>query len=220
MRYWRESRVRPEEPWDRLMLVSLVGLFLFLGIAYSPEWVRLCSVSLPALIVFAWFLSSAGRVGRAAAKLLGIVAALAVLVQAVLVQATWHRSLDLPPGRVAFLDAGRSEQMRWLAEHVRAGEYFFQADDANLYFVLGLRNPTEVSFLTAAAYTRPEQVSNVIEALERHRVRFVIWFAALDVPRDRGAGDALGPLRTYLRTHYHLAKSFSPDLEEAWERNP
>ncbi len=220
-RYRREAGTRPQEPWDRLMFVSIVGLFLFLGIASSPVWFRLISVSLPALIVFVWLVESSGKLPRMVTALLWAAGLLALVIQPVIVQTGWRGVLDSPTGRVAFLDSDRYEKYRWVSDRTRSGDYFFQADDLDLYFPLGLRNPSEVYFVTASDFTRPEQVQNVVEALERHRVRFVVWSAWLDVPQiNPGQGDHLAPLRVYLHTHYHPVKSFTdPDFEEAWERS-
>jgi hypothetical protein len=52
--------------WDRLLLLNTVGLFLFFGFAFAPGWLRMCSVSLPALIVLAWLLSQPGTLRNAA----------------------------------------------------------------------------------------------------------------------------------------------------------
>ena len=43
VRCWRESQKRPEQPWGRLMLVSLVGFSLFGGVAPAPDYWRLCN---------------------------------------------------------------------------------------------------------------------------------------------------------------------------------
>lgn len=222
VRYLREAKTRPAEPWDQLMLLSTVGLCLFLGIAFSPNWIRICSVSLLALIVFIWFLRSSGRLARACTRFLWVAAVLALVVQPAIVQTGWKGYLDSPVGRVAFLDRAHYEKFRWLSAQTHSGDFFFVADDAAAYFLLGLRNPTEVSFLSATAYTRPEQVQNVVEMLEKYQVRFVVWSAWLDVPRGTSRGpDSLGPVRAYLRTHYHPVKSFADaDLQQAWERNP
>jgi len=85
---------------------------------------------------------------------------------------------------------------------------------------LGLQNPAEVSFVTDSIYTRPEQVQNAVEMLEKYQVRWVMWSAWLDIPRSPGAdGSAEHALRAYLRAHYHPVKGFDDELEEAWERN-
>src|SRR5262249_14376402 len=60
----REARLgtkAPEEPWDKLMLLAFVGMALLLSVSFSASWLRLCSVSLPALIIFAWLVKSSGR---------------------------------------------------------------------------------------------------------------------------------------------------------------
>jgi hypothetical protein len=222
VRYLREAKTHPAEPWDRLMLLSTVGMCLFLGIAFSPNWMRLCSVSLPALIVFTWFLRPSGRLSRAFLRFFWVAALLVLVAQPAIVQTGWKGYLDSPVGRVAFLDPARYEKFRWLSAQTRSGDFFFAADDAAAYFLLGLRNPAQVSFLTATPYTRPEQVQNVVEMLEKHRVRFVLWSAWLDVPQGITRGtDPLGPARAYLRTHYHPIRNFTdPELQQAWERNP
>ncbi len=58
------------------------------------------------------------------------------------------------------------------------------------------------------------------EALERHRVRFVLWSVWLDVPRDKlFETNTLAPIRSYLRTHYRVVKTFTDDdFEQVWER--
>jgi hypothetical protein len=221
-RYLRQAKARPGEPWERLMLLNMVGIFLFLGIAFSPNWFRLCSVSLPALILFVWFLKGPGRIPRLILNLVWVWATLTLLAQPIIVQTGTRAYLDAPVGRLAFLDSNRYAKYRWVLDRTRSGDFFFQADDVDLYFPLGLRNPTEVSFVTPTPYTRPEQVRSVVEMLDKHRVRFVIWSAWLDVPREASPGrDPLGPLRAYLHAHYHAVKSFSDaDLQQAWERNP
>jgi hypothetical protein len=220
-RHWREAQAHPRAPWDRLMLVTILGLFMFLGIASSPNWMRLCSVCLPALILFVWSINSPGRLPRSITILLWIGGVVALVVQPTVVQTGWRGYLKSPLGRAAFLDSDRYEKYRWVAERTREGDFFYQADDVDLYFLLGLRNPTPVSFVTGNSYTRPEQVQSVIEALEREKVRFVVWSAFLDVRRTISADkDNLGPLRAYLQSHYHAVKSFSDStLEEAWERS-
>ncbi len=219
-RYVRESRARPQEPWDRLMLLSIVGLFLFFGIAYSPSWLRLCSVSFPAVIVCVWLIRGSGRLSDAITKLLWGAGVAVFVANPVIVQASWHGYLDSAVGRVVVLDADRYDKFRWLSDRTRAGEFLFQAGDAELYYLLGLRDPAQEPFVTASAYTRPEQVQGIVEALERHRVRFVLWSVWLDVPRDKlFETKTLAPIRSYLRTHYRVVKTFTDDdFEQVWER--
>jgi hypothetical protein len=86
-------------------------------------------------------------------------------------------------------------------------------------FALKLRNPGRIAFITSSDYTRPEEVSDLLQGLERHQVRFVSWYGDLDNVPTAPRGDHLGPLRRYLREHYRVAETFS-NGDEIWERKP
>ncbi len=218
-RYYRQVRVHPDEPWDRLMLVNTVGIFLFLGIAFSPAWFRLISVAPPGMIVVVWLIKSSKRLPRRLAHLVCAYALVILVAQSVIVQTGWRGYLETPTGRAVLLEPDHFEKYRWVLNHTKPGDYYFQADDCDQYFLLGLRNPAEVSFVTGGDYTRPEQVQNLVEALERYQVRFVMWSAWLDVPRRPGGNPKiLATLRAYLGAHYHPVRGFADDNEEAWER--
>jgi hypothetical protein len=207
------------------MLLSVVGLFLFVGVAFAASWLRLCSVSLPGMIVFVWFVKSSGKPSKAFTYLLWAVGAAIFVGQSVIAQVDWRAYLNTPAGRVAFQEPDVYEKFRWLRDRTRPGDYIWQASDCSLYYLLHLQNPAPVSFVTATGYTRPEQVRDVVAALGRSRPRFVLWTVWLDVPRfgSRELFDfqVLAPIRAYLRAHYHLVRSFgAPDYEQVWERNP
>jgi hypothetical protein len=139
------------------------------------------------------------------------------VVAAVGTQAGWKGYLGTPVGQVAILDPERYEKYRWLRSRTRPQEWFFEAGDTDIYFLLGLRNPAEVAFLTPTEYTRPGQVENVLKALEERRVRVVLWPPWLDLPQDGPPGDHLGPVRDYLGRRYGVVKTFG-DGEQVWER--
>jgi hypothetical protein len=180
----------------------------------------LISVAPTGLIVFVWLIKSSPKLPRAVTHFIAAYALVFLVAQSVIVQTSWRGYLQSPTGRVALLDPDRFEKYRWILNRTHPKDFYFQADDCDQYFLLDLRNPAEVSFVTDSSYTRPEQVQNVIEMLEKYQVRFVMWSVWLDVPRTRGAdGSSVTPLRSYLRAHYHPVKEFADNLEEAWERS-
>jgi hypothetical protein len=219
VQYRRQAGEHLEEPWDRLMLISIVGFFLFLGIAFSPVWFRLISVAPPAVILFVWLTQSPARLPRTLTRLAWVCGLLMLVSLPLVVQAGWKGYLNAPTGRAALLDPDRYAKYRWVLAHTHPGDFYFEADDCDEYFLLGLRDPAEVSFVTDSVYTRPEQVRNAVAMLDKHTVRFVMWSAWLDVPRRPGADGSIAPLRAYLRAHYHPVKEFDEQYAEAWERN-
>jgi hypothetical protein len=84
-------------------------------------------------------------------------------------------------------------------------------------FALELRNPAVVNFVTATAYTRPEQVQSVLSGLKREDVRLVVWYS--DLPLSGSPGNQLAPLLDYLQAHYRVVKVFG-DRDRVWEKKP
>lgn len=217
LRYWREGRRRPELPWDRLMLIGIAGMALFVSVAPAPSYFRLCVVSLPALILFAWLLTRPGRPERVVTWLTWALALLMAVADVQQVQRHASPSIDLASGRTAFLQPALYEQFQWLSAHTRPSESFFEAGWANTYVALGLRNPTPVPYVTVTAYTRPDQVQDSVEGLEAHQVQLVLWPLDLDTRRTASDADSLGPLRAELRSRYRVIETFSGG-DQVWQR--
>lgn len=79
----------------------------------------------------------------------------------------------------------------------------------DIYFLMHMRNPTMVPYLTANDYTRPAQVQTAIAGLEQGQVKYVLWDTDLDHPVASDAPtDHLGPLRDYLHQHYRETTRF------------
>jgi hypothetical protein len=220
VQYRRRAKAHPEEPWDRAALIGILGFFLFLGIAFSPVWFRLISVAPPALILLIWLIQSSDGVSRYVTNTIWAAGIVALVAPAIIVQTGWKGYIQSPTGRVALLDPLHYQKYVWLKQHTHPGDFFFQADDCDEYFLFNLRNPAEVSFVTDSTYTRPEQVQNAVAMIEKRHVQMVMWSAWLDVPQSPGAdGSAESALRAYLHTHYHPVKAFDDENEEALERN-
>jgi len=214
VRYALQSRWQPEQPWARLMLVNVTGVCMFFAVAPSPSYVRIYGVSLPGLILLSWFLDSSHRTERILQRIVWAAVLVVGIVRTVIAQVRWRACLELPTGRTAFFEPELYEKCKWLSERTRPSEYFF--GDPFLCFTLGLRNPARVPFVRPTDYTRPEEVDDVVQALEQRQVRFVNWYNGVDASST--SGDHLAPLRHCLATHYHVAKTFS-NLDQIWERN-
>jgi len=209
VRYWTTRRQSPEQPWDRLMLINLTGFFIFLGVAGAPSWLRICAVSPPGVILFVWFWNSSGRTRGFRIKAIWILALLVALGECAEREVRWHRDLNLPTGRIAMMNPVHFESVQYFLRRTRPGDYFFGDEMYN--YLLDLRDPARVPYVTGSDYTRPAQVQNIIQGLKMHSVKFVLWDYELDMPPPSyGGRNHLGPLRDYLKSHYHAVKTF-PD---------
>jgi hypothetical protein len=213
--YVFKSRKASGGLWNRLMLVNLTGLFLFLTVASAPVYTRLYAVSGPALVLLVWLLDSPRKLERTLLQLLWATVFAMAFAGPLVTQIRWKACLDLPTGRTAFFEPIIYEKTRWLAERTRPQDYFF--GDQLMCFALRLRNVGRVPFLRPTDYTRPEEVQDAVQALERFKVRFVSWYGGLD-HRGKPQRDHLAPIRLYLHEHYHIAHIF-PNGDQIWERN-
>jgi hypothetical protein len=218
-RYWRHNGGLHPELRSKLMLLNIVGLFLVIGVAPAPNVFRLFAISPPALIVFVWLVSKARR-HNSLVRLLWAFGILLALTEPWSNQLRWHGFLNCPAGRTAFLSKEQYDKYDWILHHIRPAEFLFDASRLpDLYYPFEVRNPAQVPLLTTTDYTRPEQVQNVLQSMENHKVRLIYWSSNLDCPENpSGLGDHLSPLRAYLRRHYHVIKVFRDD-DQVWARN-
>lgn len=218
VRHWDEEKDLPEEPWDRLMVIWFVGLTLFLGVVTAPDWARLCAVSAPAMILFVWYFNFEGRLQKiriSALWILALILAIGVTTESKL---QWRGYATTPIGKVAVLNRNHFKEVQFLLANTKPGDYVFGG--GMLGFLLNLRDPARVAYVTATDYTRPEQVANVIEGLKKHPVKYVIWSTALALPRGKSLSSShLAPLYAYLSSHYHVAKIF-PNFDVFWGKGP
>jgi hypothetical protein len=213
LRYRFQGLVRSREQRHRLMLVNITGLTLFLTIASSPAYNRLCTISIPGFIALGWLAGLPGKLEILLSRCLMVTALLMMVLKPTITQTRWEASLTLPAGRVAFLSPAEFQKVSWLSERTQPSDYFF--GDELACFLLHLRNPARVPFLRPTDYTRPEEVEDLLQALQAHQVRFVSWYPGLDVSER---GDHLAPVELYLHVHYHVARTFA-NGDKIWERN-
>lgn len=220
VRYWRRKPGGENAPWHRLMLLNIVGLFLFLGIASAPSIIRLAAMAPPALILLVWMVDSSGWRSRIPIALLWAFGLTLAIAEPVATQLHRRWVANLPAGQMAFQGEEQRDKYAWLAARTRPTDYILDAASLpRIYFPLGLRNPAAVPFLTITNYTRPEQVADAVAALEHKPVELVVWSPYLKPLDDSDdPADHLNPVRDYLRDHYHPIKIF-PDGDSVLAKN-
>ncbi len=190
-----------------LVLYAFAGGFALLAVVSAPSSPRInCSAAF-AYILAAAMLHALGK-RRVIAGALAAVTAISLVDMADAVIRPVY-ALDGPRGRVAFLYRERYEQFAWVEATARPGDRLF--GDIDLNFVLGLPNPAGMPWVENEAYTRPEQVTALVTALEQKPARFISWHD--EPPGPPAPGDSLGPFRAYLAAHYRIAQHY-PDGSE------
>lgn len=205
-----------DERWQKVALVAITGIAMFLAVASAPSVKRLGMASPPALVLLAWLLRHPGGVSAGLRTLLGCGAFVLAIAVPARLQLRAHPTLDLPGGRAGILDPAIYDEYRWLRGATHPGEYFFGM--APMYSGLHLRNPAAIESVHDSEYTRPEQVTALIDALESHRVQILVVTPMYD-PFHKASSphDHLDPLRAYIKRNYRPTKSFQTN-HVAWER--
>lgn len=184
----RQSRI--------LALYAFAGIFALLTVAASPSTPRLSS---PA--AFAYILATAMLQQLGLRRLLSSALALAYLVALVEMVVAAVRPvyiLNGPRGAVAFLHQDVYEGYSQFARYAKPGDLLF--GDPEFNFIFGLGNPARIQWVEPDAYTRPDQIRELVDTLKQHPTRFII---SPDGPHPNWE-DNLKPLRAYLREHYHV----------------
>lgn len=212
----RQSKAEPNEAWDKILLLSLAGIAMFLAVISAPSWKRLSISSPPAMILLTWLLNRPKRMMAKFRIGLGVAAVVFALAGAARNQTRWTASLDLPTGRTAFIDSARYEEYRYAMGHTCRGQLMFGTPP--VLFALQVQNPAPIDVFVPFEYTRPEQVTATIQALEKNKVQFLMLHPAMFTDPDANpASDHLGPIRAYWAGNYRLAAAFGTG-DELWER--
>jgi len=213
-RCWREGH-KPSFPWERVTLLSMVGVFLLVEVAFSMNWLRVFAISFAGVILLFWNADRLGMTRRYAVVLLWAGFAFIGFRQTRAAYVHEHATTHLRGGDVA-TSPQASEKLRWLMLHTTPGQFFLQADWPGMYLPLRLRNPLFVDAITPGEDTRAEDVASAIQQLEQKRVQYILWRARLE--STESAKDSVTPLRAYLHLKYSLVHTFS-DGDMVWERN-
>ena len=210
----------PEKVHLSLALLSFVGLCQIAGVAHYANLFRVATICAPGFIVGIWLLSTFTRFAKPACAFLALASAAILVGRVVNVQRHQTFDFEAPIGRTTFEDEDQLKPYQWLLAHTRPNEYVFDGNAPNPYFLLGLRNPTNMYYVAPYPSTRPEQVAKLVDSLEKNQVRYIWWTVHRLSP---GKGDPLPPLREYMHDHYHVAGSWIDrpyaDTLEVWERN-
>ncbi|WP_263365129.1 hypothetical protein [Edaphobacter bradus] len=215
---WQRRSDLPSRLRQHLVLLHLTGLALFLAVASGPRFFRLSTVAPPAILICTWLFSQPSRVARFVRDLLCILAAFFVLLLPLRRQTQWHATLNLPIGQTAFSDILVYHEFQWLAQRTHPSELFFNSSALCLY--LSLANPTPSEFVSYNDFTRPEQVSAVVQSLQRHPPHFVVLLS--ESTKSSDARDHAAPFRQYIQDNYHLTQVFplhgaTQYEEQVWE---
>jgi hypothetical protein len=212
---WKGSE-RDNAERRRLLLLATVAFAMFLTVSSAPSVKRVCTASPPAVILLVWGLGRRGRADPGWNFLLGSVAVVLAIVTTARTQIRPHQELNLPGGRAAFLHPDEYELYSWLLKNTDPGQYFFGLPP--LYTPFHFRNPAPIEGVDPSDYTRPEQVSAVVEALQNCRVPLlVLRQSRIYLFAKKSASNHLGPLQEYISRNYQLTKTFRTG-DEVWQR--
>lgn len=182
---------------EALALYAFAGSFALLAVAGAPSAPRMsCSAAFAYILVTAILLSLRQR-----RLLIGALSLVCVAFVAEMAIAAGRPTyiLNGPRGPIAFFHQDERDYYSSIAADARPGDSLFGEPACN--FVLGLPNPAKIQWVEPDAYTRPEQVRELVQALQQHQTRIVI--GSDEQPPKSDSEDNLQPFRDYLKEHYH-----------------
>ncbi|WP_263383968.1 hypothetical protein [Granulicella arctica] len=210
----------PPQVSDRLILITIIGLAMFLGIVPSLSMMRASAVCFPATILLAWLIAqSSGWYRLFGQTTVALSLAIALLLAIRQQESHWYY-LDLSAGRTAISDRYKYDLYLWMAEHTHSGDPYLGI--AAMSLPLGLQTPGPIQAPGPWEYYRPEHVDRSIAAMETYRIPLLVlsplsFYEAF--PKERGYGENhFFAYDQYIRQHYHRLKQFS-NAAEVWQRN-
>jgi hypothetical protein len=189
-----------------------------LEVVSRANWVRIYSVSMPAVLLFIWLLADAGKARRYLKAALWAIVACSALQQTTSRHRHSRVVMDLPAGRTVLAnELYEDDELSWLAQHTKPDELFFQAEWLNMYFPLKLRSPVFVEFLSKAMPS--DYLDLTQQQIEQKRVKYILWSRWLPPPEGPALSEwgQFSPFRSYLRAHYAPVQTFE-NLDVVWQR--
>ena len=115
------------------------------------------------------------------------------------------------------MDFARYEEYRYALGRTCRGQFMF--GPSPILFALQVQNPAPIDGFVPFDYTRPEQVTATIQALELNKVPLLMLHPRMFTdPDSKPASDHLDPMRAYLAGHYRVTTTFNTG-DELWERD-
>jgi len=213
---WRRRQESDVAERIQLVLLSLSGSFLFLEVVSRANWVRIYSVSMPAVLLFVWLL--AGEPRRYLKAALWAIVACSALQQTTSRHRHSRVVMDLPAGRTVLAnELYEDDELSWLAQHTKPDELFFQAEWLNMYFPLKLRSPVFAEFLSKAMPS--DYLDLTQQQIEQKRVKYILWSPWLPPPEGppMSGWTQIDPFRAYLCAHYAPVQVFA-NRDAVWQR--
>jgi hypothetical protein len=195
---WKKRNLLPRATSHKIALLNLIGLALFLAISSGPRFFRISTVAPPSFLILVWLLRQPGGATSIFRITLWSTAAALALWLPIHRQVQWHRDLTLPIGETAFSNAGQLAEFRWLKDRTQPGDRLFNDNIIGLY--LQLENPTRADLVNNDDFTRPEEVTSIVQSLRQAPPRFIVLN-----PQSvgvRNEHDHSGPFQDYVQQYY------------------
>ena len=214
---WRKRRESGKQDGTKLVLLSVCGFLLLVGVISRANWVRIYCVSMPAVLLLIWLLANASGTRRYSKGVIWALVICSAVSQTTFRHRHSHEVVNLPAGRAILAnELYESDELIWLGRHTRPNEPFFQAEFLNMYFPLQLRNPVFVEFLSESMPVG--YLDLTLEQIEGKHVKYIIWSRWLPPPEARITGrDPLEPFRVYICAHYAPVQIFA-NQDVVWQR--
>ena len=196
------AHVLPGADRGLLTLFTFAGVFALLAAAGAPSTPRLaCAAAFAYILAVVWIERCAVRLAR----VLLVPLCLACAADSAFMLLRPTDVLYARRGVVAIIHKSSYETLAWLEQNAHPGDGYFGSQVVN--WLNGLKNPGTVEWVEPNAYTRPEQVRDLIRGLDRCGRCFVESVDEESTPHN--PQDKLDPLRAYLATHFHVVHTFS-----------